>query len=68
MLPLSAIIMKDKYNETLKPWALGHYTHEKNPVNCVYCLKKKKLCFRQFIQIVRGGMVLEPKIIIFRRK
>ncbi len=34
ILPLSAIVTRSEYNEKCKSIALGHYTHEKNPVLC----------------------------------
>lgn len=49
ILPLSAVICKEEFNEKAKDIALGHYTHEKNPVLCAAGLatlkyiKKKKL-------------------------
>lgn len=32
VFPLAAVLVKDEFNETVKSKAIGHYTHEKNPV------------------------------------
>ncbi len=32
IMPLSAMICRESFNDTAKTLALGHYTHEKNPV------------------------------------
>ena len=34
VVPLAALIARDGFNEVLEDKALGHYTHEKNPVAC----------------------------------
>lgn len=34
VLPLAAVICKEEFNEKVKNIAIGHYTHEKNPVLC----------------------------------
>ena len=34
ILPLAAVLCKEDFNEKAKEIALGHYTHEKNPVLC----------------------------------
>ncbi|ETO13884.1 4-aminobutyrate aminotransferase [Reticulomyxa filosa] len=34
ILPLSAVIMRSEFNDAIKDIALGHYTHEKNPLLC----------------------------------
>jgi 4-aminobutyrate aminotransferase len=34
VFPLSALLARDDLNEAMREKALGHYTHEKNPVAC----------------------------------
>jgi 4-aminobutyrate aminotransferase len=34
IFPLAALLTKDSLNEVMREKALGHYTHEKNPVAC----------------------------------
>ena len=34
ILPLAAVLCKEEFNKKAKNIALGHYTHEKNPVLC----------------------------------
>jgi len=49
ILPLAAVLCKEEFNKKAKKIALGHYTHEKNPVLCAAGLatlkyiKKKEL-------------------------
>lgn len=32
VIPFAALLVKDKFNDAVKTHAIGHYTHEKNPV------------------------------------
>ena len=34
ILPLAAVLTRDNFNESVSNTAMGHYTHEKNPVLC----------------------------------
>ena len=38
VVPLSALIAKEEFNEIARTKALGHYTHEKSPVACAAAL------------------------------
>lgn len=38
VLPLAAVLTKDKFNDSVKNRAIGHYTHEKNPVSAAAAL------------------------------
>lgn len=38
VFPLAAMLAKESFNEAVKTYAIGHYTHEKNPVACAAAL------------------------------
>lgn len=38
ILPLAAVLAKSEFNESVKDRAVGHYTHEKNPVSAAAAL------------------------------
>lgn len=38
IFPLAALLAKDEFNHAVKNHAIGHYTHEKNPVACAAAL------------------------------
>lgn len=47
ILPLAAVIAKEELNEICKETALGHYTHEKNPVLCAAALATIRVIERE---------------------
>eukprot|EP00301_Raphidiophrys_heterophryoidea_P021892 c6184_g1_i2.p1 GENE.c6184_g1_i2~~c6184_g1_i2.p1 ORF type:complete len:452 (+),score=70.45 c6184_g1_i2:197-1357(+) len=51
VLPMSAVIAREKLNECAKHVALGHYTHEKNPVRISHHMlfEEKKLTICHFV-------------------
>lgn len=50
ILPFAGIVTREEYNDSVRMRALGHYTHEKNPLCCAVALavieyvEKSKLC------------------------